>query len=165
VGVVTALLLNYVALAPGQAMFLPARSLHSYLSGVAIEIMASSDNVLRGGLTPKHVDAAELMRVLSFEPMAPPIVTPTQLSLAEQVFVTPAADFQLSRILLEAVLKLEPKGPELLLCSEGQATLSAQGEPPVVLDRGDSAFIGANSQCVQLEGQAKLFRATVGAIS
>ena len=65
-GVLASLLLNRITLQPGQALYLPGGNLHAYLSGVGIEIMANSDNVLRGGLTPKHVDVAELMRVLDF---------------------------------------------------------------------------------------------------
>jgi mannose-6-phosphate isomerase len=162
VGVVTALLLNYVALEVGQAIFLPARSLHSYLSGVGIEIMASSDNVLRGGLTPKHVDAAELLKVLCFEPMIPPIATTTLLSTEEQAFLTPAADFRLSRITLDGRYPLAPIGPELLLCAEGNVSLMAKDEAAIHLDRGESAFIAAVSQGVTLEGHGTLFRATVG---
>ena len=67
-GVLAALLLNRVSLAPGEAIFLPAGNLHTYLHGVGLEVMANSDNVLRGGLTPKHVDVPELLRVLDFTP-------------------------------------------------------------------------------------------------
>jgi mannose-6-phosphate isomerase len=162
VGIVTALMLNYVALEVGQAIFLPARSLHSYLSGVGIEIMASSDNVLRGGLTPKHVDASELLRVLSFDPMAPPIVAPTATSSVEHAFITPAADFRLSTIRFDGTYEWVPSGPELLLCANGNVTLNAAHETAVTLKRGEAAFIGADSSKVSLTGQGQLFRATVG---
>ena len=170
VGVVTALMLNYVYLEVGQAMFLPAQTLHSYLSGVGIEIMASSDNVLRGGLTPKHVDATELLRVLTFEPLPPPIVTPTTVSQVERAFLTPAADFRLSQIQLGShpsdnpILshKWEPLGPELLLCSEGHFNATAEGQLPLTLTRGQSVFVGADSRSVLLEGHGTVFRATVG---
>jgi mannose-6-phosphate isomerase len=162
VGVVTALLLNYVKLEVGQAIFLPARSLHSYLSGVGIEIMASSDNVLRGGLTPKHVDAAELLRVLSFEPMTPPVITPTHLSDAEAVYVTPAADFRLSRIQLDGSVELNPFGPELLLCSEGSCIVTGTDSDPTALKQGESLFVSASTKELEIAGKAALFRATVG---
>src|SRR5919197_561897 len=74
VGVVTALLLNLVHLEAGEAIFIPAGNLHAYLRGVAVEVMANSDNVLRGGLTPKHVDVPELLRLLHFGSGPPPIV-------------------------------------------------------------------------------------------
>ena len=69
-----ALLLNLVVLAPGEALYLPAGNLHAYLSGAGVELMANSDNVLRGGLTSKHVDVAELLRVLDFTPRTPPVL-------------------------------------------------------------------------------------------
>src|SRR5262249_28273231 len=75
-GVLASLLLNRITLEPGQALFLAAGNLHAYLRGMAVEIMANSDNVLRGGLTPKHVDVPELLRVLDFEPVRDPIITP-----------------------------------------------------------------------------------------
>ena len=163
VGIVTALLLNYVRLDVGQAIFLPARSLHSYLSGLGIEIMASSDNVLRGGLTPKHVDSAELLRVLTFEPMTPPLVEPTKLSEAEEAYVTPAADFRLSRIRETKSLGWKPFGPELLLCSEGSYRVSATDSESVTIARGESLFIAATTERVDVSGEGALFRATVGA--
>lgn len=162
VGIVTALLLNYIKLEEGQAIFLPARSLHTYLSGLGIEIMASSDNVLRGGLTPKHVDSAELLRVLTFEPMTPPLLVPTKLSDVEEAYATPAADFRLSRIRLDGSVKLSPFGPELLLCSEGSCRVSATDSEPADIKQGDSVFIAASTKEVELVGQAALFRATVG---
>jgi mannose-6-phosphate isomerase len=76
-GVVSALLLNLVRLAPGQAVYLPAGNLHAYLGGMGVEVMASSDNVLRGGLTPKHVNVTELLRVLDFRPLSVPLLEPT----------------------------------------------------------------------------------------
>jgi mannose-6-phosphate isomerase len=162
VGIVTALLLNYVRLEVGQAIFLPARSLHTYLSGLGIEIQASSDNVLRGGLTPKHVDSAELLRVLNFEPMVPPLVVPSRLSASEEVFATPAADFRLSRVSLDGSLKLNPFGPELLLCCEGTCAVTAAESEPATLRQGESVFVGASTKEVELSGRASLFRATVG---
>ncbi|HEY5961894.1 MAG TPA: mannose-6-phosphate isomerase, class I [Polyangiaceae bacterium] len=162
VGVVTALLLNYVKLDVGQAIYLPARSLHTYLSGLGVEIMASSDNVLRGGLTPKHVDAAELLRVLSFEPIAPPIILPTPVSSVEAAYVTPAADFRLSRITLAGTLQLEPFGPELLLCIEGSCSLNSNGSGTLQLNQGESVFVAASTKHLQLTGNALIFRATIG---
>ena len=82
VGVLVALLLNQVTLAPGEAIFMPAGNLHAYLAGFGVEIMAASDNVLRGGLTPKHVDVPELLRVLRFEPLSDPVRQPVAVSPA-----------------------------------------------------------------------------------
>lgn len=164
VGIVTALLLNYIKLEAGQAIFLPARCLHTYLSGLGIEIMASSDNVLRGGLTPKHVDSAELLRVLSFEPMAPPFVLPTRLSAVEEAYVSPAADFRLSRIQLNGTHELKPFGPELLLCHEGGCEVITTHDDPITLAHGESVFVAACTNELRLNGKASLFRATVGSL-
>jgi mannose-6-phosphate isomerase len=162
IGIVTALLLNYVKLEIGQAIYLPARSLHTYLTGVGIEIMASSDNVLRGGLTPKHVDSAELLRVLAFEPMTPPIIKPTKLSESEEAYLTPAVDFRLSRITLTDTLQLKPFGPELFLCSNGCCDIVSPDGDPSNLQQGDSIFVSASTKELKLSGTATLFRATVG---
>jgi mannose-6-phosphate isomerase len=124
--------------------------------------MASSDNVLRGGLTPKHVDSAELLRVLAFEPKTPPLITPSRLSASEEAFLAPVADFRLSRITLDGALALSPFGPELLLCSEGSCDISDADSDPATLGQGESVFVAASTNKVELSGKASLFRATVG---
>lgn len=97
-GLLSVLLLNLVKLKPGEALFLPAGILHAYLEGTAMEIMANSDNVLRGGLTPKHVDVPELLKTVIFEGALPDVVTATGVRGAESVYRTTAAEFQLRRI-------------------------------------------------------------------
>ncbi|MHA7284102.1 mannose-6-phosphate isomerase, class I [Arthrobacter sp. TMS2-4] len=99
-GVLVALLLNRVSLRPGEAIYLPAGNIHAYLRGLGIEVMASSDNVLRGGLTPKHVDSAELLSTVVFEPLAPPSLMPEYTLLDQELFRPPFEEFQLQRILL-----------------------------------------------------------------
>ena len=95
-GVLAALLLNRVTLAPGEALYLPAGNLHTYLYGVGVEVMANSDNVLRGGLTPKHVDVPELLRVLDFTPSRRPS-SPGWPRAAWVRYDTPAEEFLLRR--------------------------------------------------------------------
>ena len=97
-GVLASLLLNRITLQPGQALYLPGGNLHAYLSGVGIEIMANSDNVLRGGLTPKHVDVPELMKVLDFPPVTSRCCTAIPVCTGEAVYPTPALEFRLSRL-------------------------------------------------------------------
>jgi mannose-6-phosphate isomerase len=97
-GVLVALLLNRVSLRPGEALYLPAGNIHAYLSGLGIEVMASSDNVLRGGLTPKHVDTGELLATVVFEPLAPPALTPDSTLLDQELYRPPFEEFQLQRI-------------------------------------------------------------------
>ena len=97
-GVLAALLLNRVMLAPGEALYLPAGNLHAYLSGAGVELMANSDNVLRGGLTPKHVDVPELLRVLDFDRASRRPCSPGWPTAAWVRYDTPAEEFLLRRL-------------------------------------------------------------------
>ena len=95
VGAAVALLLNLVRLEPGEAIYLPAGNLHAYLEGTGLEIMASSDNVLRGGLTKKHVDVPELSRVLDFRAGPVDIIRGEEERPFERVYPTSAPEFEL----------------------------------------------------------------------
>ena len=166
VGVVSALMLNLVRLAPGEAIYLGAGNLHAYLGGVGIELMASSDNVLRGGLTRKHVDVPELMRVLDFTsgPVTP--LLPEPLASGERAYLTPAKEFRLSVIDLTrgAVERRTVHGPEILLCTEGSAVIApGDGSPDVTLARGRSAFVPAATERYELRAgeNGALYRASV----
>lgn len=156
VGIVGALLLNLVTLSPGQALYLGAGNLHAYLEGTGVELMANSDNVLRGGLTPKHVDVAELLSVLNFDDGPPQVLQP---SGPHTVYPTPAPDFCLSRLELDddQPITLLPSGPQLLLVVEGEVEVSG-----VSLSRGGSLFVGADEAALRLQGRGTLFRATAG---
>jgi mannose-6-phosphate isomerase len=148
VGILGALMLNHLWLEPGEALYLGAGNLHAYLSGTGVELMANSDNVLRGGLTPKHVDVAELLSVLEFvDGPAVPLK-----AAADGSYPTPAPDFRLSRLAVRGECVIEPGLPSILLCVEG----SASG-----LDRGASVFVAADER-VTLRGAATFFRATAG---
>jgi mannose-6-phosphate isomerase len=159
VGIVIALCLNLLTLAPGQAVYLPAGNLHAYLQGTGVEIMASSDNVLRGGLTPKHVDVTELLRVLDFG--AGPIEPLDAESVGgERVFRTPAPEFRLSYFDLEGSLRPQRSdGPEILLVTRGSASLRA-GDLRLDLPQGGSALIRASDPAYELSGNARVFRAS-----
>lgn len=161
IGIVVALSLNLVVLEPGEAIYLPAGNLHAYLSGTGVEIMANSDNVLRGGLTPKHVDVPELLKVLEFV-AAPPKILHAEVSDSEHVFRTPAPDFRLSYFELDGSARPERREvPEIVLVTQGYARLrSTAGE--LALERGQSAFLGASDPSYTLEGVARVFRASVG---
>ena len=131
IGVLSPILLNLICLEPGQAMFLPAGELHAYLDGLGIELMANSDNVLRGGLTPKHVDIPELMKVLNFSERKIEILTPLQRKTGEGVYLTKADEFELLVINLEKGQILEEsdrQGVEILLCVQGEAIISKKKE-------------------------------------
>jgi len=166
-GAVASLLLQHVRLEPLQAVFLEAGRLHAYLSGTGVEIMANSDNVLRGGLTPKHVDVPELLDVLRFDaPPAAAVATHT-LDSGEVVYETPAPEFALSRLELvtERPLRMAARGPELLLCVDGQATVEvgARAGAPRALRRGQACFLSASAGAYAVGGTGRVFRATVGA--
>lgn len=154
-GVIGALLLNLVELEPGQALALGAGNLHAYLEGTGIELMANSDNVLRGGLTPKHVDVAELVRVLDFNEGPATILEPR--GTPEAVYVTPFPDFRLSRLApAGSSVTVERWGPELWLCVDGQVELD--GAP---LPRGASAFSPFSDGPTTVTGTGAAFRATI----
>jgi mannose-6-phosphate isomerase len=157
-GVVISLMCNHLKLAPGEAIFLPAGNLHAYLSGAGIEIMASSDNVLRGGLTGKHVDLAALIEVLDFSDGKVPVLHPV-LGPGGLRYPVPVEDFDLTRCQLGDVAgSLTTQGPQVVLCTEGAAVLSTAADE-LVLERGQSAFVPAGEP-VRARGPAVLYRAT-----
>ena len=161
-GVVVVLMLNLVTLAPGEAVFLRPRTLHAYLEGVGVEIMAGSDNVLRGGLTPKHVDVDELLGLLDFS-NGPIVLTPAiTVSAAEQAWVTPTPEFQLSRVTVaDSPVELPGGTPQILLAVRGSVRLE-DGDQLLAIGSGESVFVPASSAGVRLTGDATLFRATPG---
>lgn len=161
-GVLAAMLLNQVRLQPGEALFLGAGVPHAYLDGLAVEIMANSDNVLRCGLTPKHVDVPELLRVVRFEATEPGVLRPEVSAGGEEVYDTPTGEFRLSRFVLapgSEARDLTAPGPQILLCTAGEVTT---GELP--LTAGQSVFVPAGEQ-VSVSGTdgrpGTLFRAAV----
>jgi mannose-6-phosphate isomerase len=162
-GVIIALLMNHVWLAPGEALFLPAGNIHAYLSGLGVEIMASSDNVLRGGLTPKHIDVAELQRVLTFEPSSAELVKTRELAQGLVEFEAPVDDFILYRAELTGgvvLADLNVPGASIVLCTAGEIALSNSIEERVVLKRGEAAFVGADAKKFTLAGSGTAFLAT-----
>ena len=132
-GVVIALLLNRVRLEPGEALFLAAGNLHCYLSGTAVEVMANSDNVLRGGLTAKHVDVPELLRVVDVSDGPPPVVSPVPVGQGHVAYLPPVPDFRLDRYeLAGGPVSLGAAGPRIALVLSGRVELDAVEE-----QRGD----------------------------
>ncbi|MFD4340197.1 mannose-6-phosphate isomerase, class I [Streptomyces anulatus] len=159
-GVLAAMLLNYVQLQPGEALFLGAGVPHAYLDGLGVEIMANSDNVLRCGLTPKHIDVPELLRIVRFEATEPGVLRPEAAPSGEELYETPADEFALSRYTLAsgaAPTELTAPTPQILLCTAGSVTV---GE--LALGPGESAYVPAD-ETVEAAGSGTLFRATVAA--
>ncbi|CPW99035.1 mannose-6-phosphate isomerase, class I [Mycobacteroides abscessus] len=166
-GVLASLLLNRLTLEPGEGIYLPAGNLHAYLRGLAVEIMANSDNVLRGGLTPKHVDVPELLRVLDFSPASEAhLHVETVTDGAQTRYRTPAREFALSRFDLAAgePTQVGIKGPRILLCTQGDVTLDGSGTG-LKVRAGQSVWVPADGGSVTLTGRsdARVFMATVDA--
>jgi mannose-6-phosphate isomerase len=161
-GVACALMLEHVRLEKDEALYLPAGNLHAYLHGAGVEIMASSDNVLRGGLTTKHVDVAELARVVRFDAPPTQVLRPRALNDREAVWDTPAEEFRLSRVDVARAHAYEarPLGPEVLLCVEGSVV--AAGDETVTLSPGDASFVRGSEKPYALTGEGSVFRAAVG---
>lgn len=162
-GVLAPLFLHLVALQPGEAMFTGPGILHAYLDGLGVELMASSDNVVRGGLTPKHVDVDELLAILRFEAQ-PPALLGSSESGGERRFDRVADEFQLSVITLDDGVPrvLEGGGVEILLCAAGHGRLVPAGSGPEVSFRGGEAlFVPAAVVGYRLEGQGTVFRASL----
>ncbi len=165
-GVLSPLYLNLVDLSPGDAIYVPAGELHAYLSGVGMEIMASSDNVLRGGLTPKHIDIPELLGVVNFT--SSPVLKQRPLAddNFERIYETPAAEFQLSEIVLnghERSINRKERSVEILICMAGEGLIeeleSGQALP---LSKGVSVVVPSAVPGYALSGNMTLYKGGVG---
>jgi mannose-6-phosphate isomerase len=163
-GIISIYLLNLTRLAPGEGTYIGAGVLHAYLEGTAIEIMASSDNVLRGGLTTKHVDVPELLETLTFESGAPALLESIQASDTERVYRTPAEEFALSRLEVTADRPHQGRpvhGADSLLVIEGEVAVEGAGEK-MTLGRGGIVLVpNGLAYTVRTTGHAVLFRASV----
>ena len=165
IGILSPLYLNLVCLSPQESMYLPAGQLHAYLEGLGMELMANSDNVLRGGLTPKHVDVPELLKTLEFEGRDVEILSPLKIRNGEMAYSTPAGEFILS------VISVKPEMPflssmdrsvEILFCTDGNVTiLNSDANQALSLKKGDSALICAATEKYSIEGDGTLYKAAV----
>jgi mannose-6-phosphate isomerase len=166
-GVVVALLLNQVMLAPGEAIFMPAGNLHLYLGGTAVEIMGASDNVLRGGLTSKYVDVAELLRVLRFEPLADPVLAPVPVATGVVTWPVPVGEFALYRVTVGGRVpraEVALPGPRMALCLSGEVAVDDGGRARdgLRLRAGEAAFGAAGDEALSVAGDGEVYLATVG---
>ncbi len=161
-GVFSPLFLNVIKLEPGDALFLDAGVLHSYLDGCGIEIMANSDNVLRGGLTPKNIDLPELLKVLKFDVEKLRKIQP-EIIKNEIVYRTPAQEFQLSKIVVhnnKPFINKKITSPEIMLCTSGSGKISWK-DSVLEIKKGESIFIPFSISEYMFEGTMELFRAVV----
>jgi mannose-6-phosphate isomerase len=164
-GVVVALLLNHLTLMPGEAIWMPAGNLHAYLRGTGVEIMAGSDNVLRGGLTPKRVDVDELLRVLRFEVLAEPVVRPVEVVPGAVTWPAPVREFVLYRVLLDEAtprVELAPSGPREVLCLRGEVRVDDR-VAPVTVAAGQAAFGPATGAPLTCTGAGEIYLAALPA--
>ncbi len=161
-GVVLTLLLNLVTLAPGETLFLGPGNLHAYLGGAAVEIMGNSDNVLRGGLTPKHVDVPALLEILDTSVGRPEVQRP---SGPRHTYRCPVPEFSLVRAVLdgdEGPVRFAPAGPEILVVTEGTIVATRSDGTTLGLRAGEAAFVPAGDGPYTVDGAGIVFRATTG---
>ena len=141
-GIFSIFLLNLLHLRPGTAIYLPAGELHAYLEGTGVEVMANSNNVLRGGLTSKHVDVDELLSVLRFDCALPELLVADPATQIQR-YSTPAEEFELVRLNLSGgeARRIAGGAISLGVVTEGRAIAHEQaGGPAILLDRG-AAFL------------------------
>ena len=180
-GIVIALLTNRMTLTRGEVLYLPAGNIHAYLSGLGVELMAASDNVLRGGLTPKHIDIDELLTVLDFTPgpvpllAAAPTPTPAPAAPADAgvaVYRPGVDEFELVHIRVPAptagsavpMRQVTLRGPAIVLCTAG-GFLVAGAEASARLTRGQSVYVTPDEGTLTFAGAGEAFLATVGAVA
>jgi mannose-6-phosphate isomerase len=162
IGIVASLLLRHAVLQPGQAVFLPAGGLHAYLHGTGVELLANSDNVVRAGLTGKHIDIPELLK-LTAPAVEVPLIAPRDLGDGIAAYDTPAPEFRLYRARLGAgTVTLPGDGPRLVLSVDGTLTLTAAAGAALKLGQGESAFLPATDATVTAAGPAEAFIAAIG---
>ena len=165
IGIFSPMLLNLIELKPGDALFLPAGELHAYLEGVGMELMANSDNVLRGGLTSKHIDVPELLKVVNFNPRPVNILKAVKMNKNERGYASEADEFVLSVVCVSAgnpYQSSESRSVEILLCTEGTACLKDNGTQELLnIKKGDSVIIPAAVVGYSISGDALIYKAAV----
>ena len=153
-GALVTLLMNLIHLSPGESMFIPDGTIHAYVSGLGVEVMATSDNVIRGGLTIKHIDVEELDRVVRYQPDPPPLMTP-RIEHTEAMRITyfdpPVEEFALTRYDLRANQRLSvvPDRPRIAICTDGTGQLVSP-EDIVKVSPGTGVYLPGNDQPLEL---------------
>ncbi|MDI1462763.1 mannose-6-phosphate isomerase, class I [Catellatospora sp. KI3] len=159
VGVLVALLLTHLTLAPGEGLWVPPGVMHAYVRGAGIEVMAASDNVLRGGLTGKHVNVPELLAVLGDGSAAPAVIAPVEIGPEVTTWPVPVDDFALHRV-SPGGRRCEPglDGARVVLCVAGELVLG-DGADEIRLGAGQAAFVAAGTP-LELTGTGTAFVAS-----
>lgn len=159
-GIATALLMNHMTLQKGEGVFVPAGMPHAYLSGLGVEVMLASDNVLRGGLTPKHIDVLELEHVLVFEVTRPELVQTKTLAVGFEKFQLPTAEFDFYRATVGSsnlLADINLPGDAIVLCTQGSVALSNSQAEREVLNNGEAAFMAGDARSFSLTGSGTVF--------
>lgn len=159
-GVFIALMMHHVHLQPGQALFLPAGNIHAYLQGLGVEIMAASDNVLRGGLTKKHIDVAELEAIVDFNSQPIEFVRQVEIASGLVEFETPVDDFVFYRVEPSAarvLADLQLGGDSIMLCTAGEVAVSNSLGEREVLTRGEAAYCSNEAKLTTFAGSGTAF--------
>mgnify|MGYP003042542591 FL=1 len=162
-GIAAALLLNPVTLRRGEALFVPAGSVHAYISGLGVEIMASSDNVLRAGLTTKHVDVPAMLACVDYVAAPPVRPAPEYLSRATRAYYAPVDDFELlvtTVVPQDGRVPVPGRGPRILLGLEGTTTVTTPAGS-AELTPGRALFVGADERTLAVEGEGEFVQADV----
>lgn len=162
-GVLAALLMNRVVLQPGESVYVPAGQMHAHLRGTGIEVMANSDNVIRGGLTPKHVDVAELIKVVNFEPGEPVITRPDVVEPGVEHYETGCPEFDVWRLTSTGGPVLVPGtgSARILLVTSGRFELVGSGTV-MALAAGQSVLLAADETGVTFSGDGVAFLSSSG---
>ena len=165
IGIVGSLLLRHAVLQPGQAVFMPAGGLHAYLRGTGVELLANSDNVVRAGLTGKHIDVPELLKLLD-PAVAVPVLEPAVAGDGVTDYGNRAPEFRLFGVWLgDEAADLPAAGPRIVLCVSGGVVLRDAAGEVVKLGRGESCFVSAADDAVSAAGPGRAFVAASGAAS
>ena len=158
-GALVSLLLNFIQLAPGEAIYLPAGNLHAYLSGLGLEVMAASDNVIRGGLTSKHIDKAELRNITDFSELAEPKVSPKKLAEGLVEYPVAASEFRVYRAQITGtnmLADIDLPAAAVIVCVSGEIAVGTSLEEREVLKKGEVVFV-SEAKKFSLSGSGDAF--------
>lgn len=161
IGILSPLYLNVIDLVPGQGIYLPAGIMHAYIEGTGLELMANSDNVLRGGLTPKHIDIPELLSILSPEPYMPKIIEPEN-GVGVFSYRTESPEFELSRVDPQAgKAEFRTTEPAIMIGATGEVTATAASGETFTFVRGKTAFVTALGETIVFSGTGTAYIASI----
>ena len=158
-GALVSLLLNFVQLTPGEAIYLPAGNPHAYLSGLGLEVMAASDNVIRGGLTSKHIDKAELRNITDFSELTKPVVATKKLAEGLVEYPVSAPEFRVYRAQISGsnlLADIDLPAAAVIVCVSGEIAVGTSLEEREVLKRGEVVFVSVSKK-FSLSGSGDAF--------